>query len=99
MNQNDLFHENPDFDTFSETVKKAMEEEFGEGYTFTVKQQLNNNSTHRTGLAVVKEGCLVSPMVYLDDFYRRYLHTRDFKAITTELAECCRKAFTDRFDT
>ncbi len=99
MGQKDLYNDNPDFTGFSDTLKKAMEEEFGEDYTFVIRQQLKNNSTHRTGLSITKEGCPVSPTIYLEDFYRRYLDKGDMTAVTAEFAECCRKAFSEKLDT
>ena len=69
---------------FAETVQKALELYYGDGVRVVVNDVTKNNNVTLTGLTIIKNGCNMSPTIYLEPYYA------DYKSGTT-MTEICRE--------
>lgn len=62
-----------DFKEFTEKVKKGLEELENEYTEIVVEERLKNNGLKLTGISMLQKGENVSPVVYLEPHYQRYM--------------------------
>ena len=62
-----------DFKEFTEKVKKGLEELENEYTEIVVEERLKNNGLKLTGISMLQKGETVSPVVYLEPHYQRYM--------------------------
>ena len=63
-------------EVFSEEIKDLIERRFGENYSVSVKDIRKNNGVILKSLNITEKGVNVTPAIYLNDYYSRYLaHT------------------------
>lgn len=58
------------FDTFCERVVQAMTDYMGKGVTVRIEQIRKNNGVLLNGLLVWREGCVITPTIYLEPYYQ-----------------------------
>ena len=73
-----------DFKEFTEKVKKGLEELADENTEVVVEERLKNNGLKLTGISMLQKGETVSPVVYLEPHYQRYM---DGDCMITEAVE------------
>ena len=59
-------------ENFKETIRTLVEKKMGEGYTISLNNVPKNNGIILTGLSIIKNGCNISPTIYLDTLYAAY---------------------------
>ena len=73
-----------DFKEFTKEVKKGLEELADENTEVVVEERLKNNGLKLTGISMLQKGETVSPVVYLEPHYQRYM---DGDCMITEAVE------------
>lgn len=61
-----------EIDSFARIVKDSVKEQLGDDYHVIVCETDKNNGVVYTGLKITKEDFRISPLVYLNDQFRRY---------------------------
>ena len=61
-----------DFKEFTEKVKKGLEELANGETEVVVEERLKNNGLKLTGISMLQKGESVSPVVYMEPFYKHY---------------------------
>jgi hypothetical protein len=74
-----------EFNDFTNKIIEAVKEELGEDYQVSVHSVEKNNGVALTGLAALKRGINICPMVYLEPFY--YAISEDRKNFEQVLAD------------
>ena len=92
MIQNNLIPEECDIETFINASVSVLKARLGSEYRFEIRRQMKNNSTFLSGIVIGKEGESVSPTVYVDDFYKSFLATKDFSKVAETLVKVCCEA-------
>ncbi len=84
-------------ETFCMAIKEKIQKELGDGFHISLNPVLKNNCTRLTGLNIRTEGCSVSPIIYLDHYYREYANGRaGLGEITGSILECHRSKSPER---
>ena len=73
------------YQEFLETIKALVSVSVPEGTTVTLTQVLKNNDTKRDALCFQKKEEDVSPTIYLEPFYRKYLGGEDPEELAGEV--------------
>ncbi len=60
------------YEEFTLEIKREVQETFGEDYLVDCEKIIKNNSTKLVGLMIRKNGSIISPTIYLEDFYAMY---------------------------
>ncbi|MCR5799244.1 MAG: DUF5688 family protein [Lachnospiraceae bacterium] len=79
------------FEIFTEKIRAAMEQHYGESFTVEIKDVMKNNGVIITGLAVKDNSRSACPTVYLESFYEQYEDGRSMSSIVEELVEVFEK--------
>lgn len=72
-------------DKFLLLIKDAVKEALGEGYNVEINHVIKNNSIELDGLIVLKDQECVSPNIYLNPYYEKYLAGTSLKKIAEEI--------------
>lgn len=70
-----------DYNEFKKYVKEYFEGLLGKTYRVEIKQVIKNNDTKLDGMIILGEGEDISPTLYLEDFYERYIHGRNLDEV------------------
>lgn len=60
------------YQTFIETIKSALEKQFGASYELTLRSIPKNNGIVLDGLSLHEKGGDTAPTIYLNEFYKQY---------------------------
>lgn len=74
-------------DVFATTVKVAVEESLGAGYSVEIHEVLKNNDTRLTGLTIRGGESNVAPTIYLDGFFAKYKEGMSMTVICNNIIE------------
>ena len=81
-----------EIDSFAEHVKENVREKLGTGWNVAVQKVDKNNGVTYTGLRVSKDDELVSPVVYINNYYDTYKNGKTTPADAADyVADVCRK--------
>lgn len=69
------------FISYTQAVLHNLKEELGEDYTVLSKSVRKNNGVIATGIIAKKEGQNVSPIIYIDDFYKEGITEEEIKEV------------------
>ncbi|MDE7266628.1 MAG: hypothetical protein K2N89_04095, partial [Lachnospiraceae bacterium] len=61
-----------EFTNFTELVRNEVEKRTGDGHNVQITTVTKNNGVVLRGITVLREGCNISPTIYLNDFYGAY---------------------------
>ena len=61
-----------EFTNFTELVRNEVEKRTGDGHSVQITTVTKNNGVVLRGITVLREGCNISPTIYLNDFYGAY---------------------------
>ncbi len=70
---------------FIERIRESVKETMGNGYRVDVNHVLKNNSIELDGLIILKENERISPNIYLNSYYDRYLEGEELDRLTGEM--------------
>ena len=73
------------FNEFTEQLKRKLLTEMGTKIKLDIHRTLKNNGITYHALAVLKEGCNVSPNICLDGFYHAYMEGMSISEIAEEI--------------
>lgn len=62
------------FETFKTTLLDSLTEYYGEEYSLSIRPVQKNNQVILDGLMIQKNDCNISPTIYLNSYYTRYLN-------------------------
>lgn len=75
---------------FRKKLLESLKASFPEGYQIDTTSITKNNGTQLEAVTVRAEGGILSPCIYLKEYYRLYLLGMDMKEITDQIRELCR---------
>lgn len=73
------------FTSYVQTILNDLKEKLGDDYTVFCKSFRKNNGVIRTGIIARKEGENISPVIYIDDFYKEDITEAEMKEISNAL--------------
>ncbi len=76
---------------FIEAAEKGMRERLGPDAMVTRDRVRKNNAVCLDALFVREAGETISPVLYLQDFYRRYQKGQEFEQVLEEMVQCYRR--------
>lgn len=79
-----------EFGEFLDTVKKTVKEVFGEGYNVEINHVIKNNSIELDGLIILKDRERITPNIYMNCYYEKYLAGGTIPDITKEIIQIYR---------
>ncbi len=79
-------------DEFLTSIKKSVKEDVGPGYTVEINHVIKNNSIELDGLIILKEGERITPNIYLNPYYEKYLAGASLKNLADEIIQIYRKS-------
>lgn len=74
-----------DYKEFVSTIEKEVGRRFPENQVL-LQNVMKNNSIEKIGIAIRREDCDTSPIIYLEQFYDKYLKGIEMSKITEEIA-------------
>lgn len=83
------------FDEFLSSMKKSVKEDLGTGYSVEINHVIKNNSIELDGLVIIKDNERITPNIYLNPYYERYLTGDSFKKLVDEIIHVYRNAQED----
>ncbi len=84
---------------FAEQVKNMIQIKAGDGASVVVQSVCKNNAVTLTGLSIFREGSNISPTVYLEEYYERYLEGSGMNELAEEIMACYREhCISESFD-
>lgn len=75
---------------FTEKVRKAIQEELGEGFRVEAKEIVKNNGIQLQGLLIMAEEGNLVPTIYLDSFYAEYEKGNTLSEVVKKILEIYR---------
>lgn len=75
------------YQSFLTTITHTLQEEFGDLYQISIQKITKNNGTILDGLCISKEEDPISPTIYLNPYYERYLDGMPLDDIFTEIMD------------
>ena len=60
------------FEDFKKVIMKKAEPVAGEGGTVDITHVIKNNGCEYDGLIILNKGSVISPTIYLNDYYEQY---------------------------
>lgn len=84
-NRNKFVVEVTTMENFAEIVKSIVESYYGDDYSVIVHPVPRNNDLPRTGLVIKHGGTNISPIIYLDEYYKRYAKGESLVALCKEI--------------
>lgn len=76
------------YEEFTEKVLKAMDAYAGEEGRATLHKVRKNNGIELSGISIFREGSNLSPTIYLEEYYERYINGENFGELMLALKEC-----------
>lgn len=73
------------YSEFVQTVADYFSQTLGDGYTVSINEIVKNNNVQYNGLILRKNGQTITPNIYLNNFYERYIEQDDFEGILQEI--------------
>lgn len=70
---------------FRELIRKLLQDMVGDQARVHVQEVFKNNETTHYGINIWAEGCLTSPLIYLEPFYSGYLQGADIGALAEQI--------------
>ncbi len=95
MANNEIF-ELLGFDEFMAFMKKSVKEAVGKGYKVEVNHVIKNNSIELDGLVILRENEHITPNIYLNPYYGRYLEGDSLQGLVKEIIHIYMAAKEDR---
>lgn len=75
------------FEEFVEDMRERLREEYPD-CEVRVVPVTKNNDTHLTGIFILPEGRAVSPNIYMEEPYERYLKGRPMEELVSDIVRC-----------
>lgn len=75
------------YEAFAEEIKKQIEDRIGQGRTVYVKESVKNNGKKKKGLVFSDPSVNVSPAIFLEEFYERYLQGCSISELADRILE------------
>jgi len=72
---------------FVQAVESKMEEVIGEDMTLSVYTAEKNNGVKRQGITIAQKGINISPTIYLEEYYEKYLNGYKVEAIAKDIIQ------------
>ena len=76
-----------EFEEFVEDMRERLREELPD-CEVRVVPVTKNNDTHLTGIFILPEGRAVSPNIYMEEPYERYLKGRPMEELVSDIVRC-----------
>lgn len=76
-----------DYEQFAAAVVKAVEKELGSEAVAERQTILKNNGVSAEGIVIRKPGGQIAPLIYLEEFYRRYLDGESVESVSGRILE------------
>ncbi len=73
------------FKKFLVTMKESVKEAVGEEYNVDINHVIKNNSIELDGLVILKENERITPNIYLNSYYERYIEGEKLADMTEEI--------------
>lgn len=73
------------FKKFLVTMKESVKEAVGEAYSVDINHVIKNNSIELDGLVILKENERITPNIYLNSYYERYIEGEKLADMTEEI--------------
>jgi len=87
------------YEAFLQCILDTLEERLPEGVTCKYKRVTKNNGVELDSVMIIKEDCNISPTIYLEGFWNRYLVGRNIEDIIQDiLAAYGENALAEDFD-
>lgn len=74
-----------EYEAFKEKIKDAVQELCADGESVVTVRVMKNNALWHDAIEVKKDGEAITPAVYLDDYYEKYLAGTDLSTIADEI--------------
>ena len=75
------------YQEFLEGCLDGLKENLGEGYNVQVNTVLKNNSITMDGVVILKDGAKMTPNIYLEEYYKAYLHGTKMEEILQRILD------------
>lgn len=86
------------FNEFTEALKEALYQKMGREIRIDIHETVKNNGVSYRALAILRDGCNVSPNIRIDDFYRAYKEGFSMEEITDGILEVYRYSRREKID-
>lgn len=74
-----------EYELFLRKIKEAVQELCGDGESVIITKVMRNNSLCHDAIVLKKDGAAITPAVYLDGYYEKYLRGTDIGTIADEI--------------
>ncbi|MGB8452583.1 MAG: DUF5688 family protein [Anaerocolumna sp.] len=78
------------FGKFLSLMQKSVKEAVGAGYSVEINHVIKNNSIELEGLIILKDSERITPNIYLNPYYERYLTGDPFEGLVDEIIQVYR---------
>ena len=85
-----------DLGGFTEEMKKRIAAKMGEDYVVERCRVLKNNGVQLEGISVRKKGNLISPNLYMQHFYQRFLQNEPLEELVDDVIFCVEQKCRDQ---
>lgn len=75
------------FEDFKKVIMKKAEPVAGEGGTVDITHVIKNNGCEYDGLIILNKGSVISPTIYLNDYYEQYVNGKSIDSIFAGIKE------------
>lgn len=75
------------FEDFKKVIMKKAEPVAGEGGTVDITHVIKNNGCEYDGLIILNKGSVISPTIYLNDYYEQYVNGKSIDSIFARIKE------------
>jgi hypothetical protein len=75
------------FENFKKVIMKKAEPVAGEGGTVDITHVIKNNGCEYDGLIILNKGSVISPTIYLNDYYEQYVNGKSIDSIFAGIKE------------
>jgi hypothetical protein len=83
------------FGEFLTLMKQSVKEDIGTGYNVEINHVIKNNSIELDGLVILKDNERITPNIYLNPYYERYLAGDSFMRLVDEIIHVYRNTQED----
>lgn len=73
------------YECFLECIKTQIQLDFGEDFTVKLNKVIKNNSIELDGLAILRKGESITPNIYLNSYYDKYMEGETISDILEEI--------------
>lgn len=73
------------YQEFKQHIIHAIQTKLGPNARVILQDVVKNNNLHLDGLTILSEQCNISPTIYLNSYYKQYLHGMSLPAIYEEI--------------